>query len=113
MMEMYILDEDKNIVQASSLEEWSAFVEDDSKRRVDYTAFLDGTYVSTVFLSVSHGGSFFETMIFSGVEEIDEYQERCRTWKEALKQHQKAVERVRKVLGIEPKVIKLNFKLNG
>lgn len=57
--------------------------------------------ISTVFLGMDHNffGNgpplLFETMIFGGPH--DGYQERCSTWEEAEKQHEKAVELARAI----------------
>ena len=53
--------------------------------------------ISTVFLGSDHGYNgkplLFETMIFGG--ELDSYQERCSTWKEAELMHSVACKKVR------------------
>ena len=62
------------------------------------SSYVGDVHVSTVFLGLDHGfGSgppiVFETMIFHGSH--DGYQDRCSTWEEAEKMHQKAVAIVR------------------
>lgn len=84
------LDVNKKIIPCS-VEEWAAMFEESDERRVKRET-INGLDVSTVFLGLNHGygekSLWFETMIF-GLE--DEYQERCETWDEALKMHDRAV----------------------
>lgn len=54
--------------------------------------------VSTVFLGIDHSFGrgppmLFETMVFGGP--MDQYQERCSTWDEAVEMHERLVARVR------------------
>jgi len=88
----YIL-KNKIAVLEPDLMKWAkAFEEID--RIVAKTNVAD-SIVSTVFLGIDHNYSslgepvLFETMIFGG--DHDEYMERCCTWDEAEKQHEKAV----------------------
>lgn len=60
--------------------------------RVEVTNIGDAS-ISTMFLGIGSfptGLPFFETMIFGGP--LDMYQERCRTWGEAVEQHKRAIE---------------------
>lgn len=74
-------------------------IDDIGARRVAET-FIGDIKISTVFLSLDHGYGIgdpilFETMIFGGPEEIDEFQERYCTWEEAEEGHKNAVELVK------------------
>ena len=58
--------------------------------------------VSTVFLGIDHNffrtgpPLLFETMVFVGdYDSVDDIQERCATWDEAEKQHERIVEEVK------------------
>ena len=66
-------------------------------------SFINGYYISTVFLGLDHSHSkgpplLFETMIFSTHKNaIDyHYQTRCTTWRQALKMHQTAKRYIKK-----------------
>lgn len=61
---------------------------------------IEGIKISTVKLPFMHTGGIYETMIFGGSEEIDNYQERYYTEQDAIEGHKEAVELVRKYLGI-------------
>lgn len=101
-MKTYILDENKNPVEATTLE-WAEWSEDFAKnRRVDLDE-LNGYRVSTVFLGLDHSvnssGLFgdkglsvlWETMIFKdGYSEL--YCDRYTSYEDALKGHARAVE---------------------
>ena len=89
----YILDKDKNPVQAT-LEQFAKFCEQQGDKVVQQDKLPNGTFVSTVFLGLDHQFGdgppiLFETMIFGG--EHDQYQERYCTWTEAVKGHRKAL----------------------
>lgn len=94
--EMKILDENKQIVEAT-LKEWVAFRES-GKFVVDRTRVRDDE-VSTVFLCSDHSFGFgpplwFETMIFGG--EHHNWQERYSTYSEAQNGHARAVKALEK-----------------
>lgn len=69
----------------------------DEQRRVALTVYGDpqddeATCVSTVFLGLDHQWGqgpplLFETMVFSDDEGLDDYQDRCSTWEQALLMH--------------------------
>jgi hypothetical protein len=59
---------------------------------------IGNTKISTVFLGIDHNFGkgkplLFETIIFGG--EHDQYQDRCSTWEQAEKMHQKAIDLVK------------------
>lgn len=93
--DVYILDENKNPVPVEDVKEW-ALMFDRDERVVDKTTTKSGHYVSTVFLGLDHSWvenkiEIFETMIFSEDKDVDEYQERYSTWKEAQEGHNRIV----------------------
>lgn len=91
-MRYYVLD-GKTPRPVSDVIEWGLWFEDVSKRVVQQTA-VGRILISTVFLGLDHrfGGRpgdlpiLFETMVF-GIPVLDDYQERCCSWDEALEQH--------------------------
>lgn len=91
---------DGHKVKPCSLEEFGKWLKDMGRakeppgpRHVGW--FKEGDIcVSTVFLGMNHQRGdgpplWFETMIFGGPH--DESQRRCSTWKQAEKQHERAV----------------------
>ena len=79
------------------MEDWAETFTDTESRRVALTA-IGGSEVSTVFLGLNHnhrGGPplLFETMIFGGP--LDQEQDRCGTWDEAVALHERMCQRVR------------------
>jgi hypothetical protein len=79
---------------------WAAWFEDPKKRVLAHTPVTPKVDVSTVFLGLDHyfGPDFesaqpvlFETMIFGGPWSDQSYQERYRTWHQALAGHVRAV----------------------
>lgn len=92
---MYIL-ENKQPVKVDDITVWSFFYQNKKNIIVEQTTIGD-IKVSTVFLGIDHSFDegypiLFETMIFGG--EHDQYQERYRTWDEAVKGHHEACEMV-------------------
>jgi len=89
----YLLDENKKPYKVT-ITEWIQGLTD--KMRSVKQETINGVFVSTVFLGLDHNFSnspvpiVFETMLFGKVEH-GEYQVRCSTYEEALKQHEKAV----------------------
>lgn len=88
----YILTPEHEIKTVSFVE-WSEWMEP-FKNRIVANTFYEDVKVSTVFLPTDHNFGFendgpilFETMIFGGSDEFDNYQTRCRTYDEALKMH--------------------------
>ena len=92
----YILDQNNNPVPVNDVMEWAKTF-DREARVVNKTTTSQGHYVSTVFLGLDHSWTedkvlLFETMIFSEDKDVDEYQERYSTWKEAEEGHNKIVQ---------------------
>lgn len=96
---LYILDDDNNAVECSSIEEHSTWCSNNHHRfRVDETLHGDWK-VSTVFLRYDHSLTgapplLFETMLFwegEGQRDRDFEMERCSTWEQAVEQHQRMV----------------------
>ena len=95
-MRYYRLTEDRKTVPCS-IDEMNMDID---TRRVRET-FIGKVRISTVFLGIDHnwdGGAplLFETMVFGG--ELDESQERCSTWEEAVAMHRDMCARVRRTL---------------
>lgn len=97
MSDHWILDEFHQ-PQKVSLEEWAKWISD-PKAKIVKQENSNGFHVSTVFLGLDHGFSsslmgaepiLFETMIF-GLPNESEYQDRCSTYQEALRMHEKAI----------------------
>jgi hypothetical protein len=95
---LYMLDDDHNVIRATSVEEWAAWVENADNRRVDSTELHDGRWVSTVFLGLDHQYTsstelrVFETMVFpSRTDMNEEHCERYATWDEAYLGHWRIV----------------------
>jgi hypothetical protein len=93
----YILDGHTPVLETNTLK-WGAWFE--KADRIIKTTSIKGYAgtVSTVFLGLDHSfGSeaplLFETMIFGGKH--NEYQARCSTWDEAIKQHRVACKLIR------------------
>lgn len=93
----YIL-KGKEIVSVDLLT-WAQWFENIKNRQIG-SDHVGDIFVSTVFLGIDHGWGtgvapiLFETMIFGGKH--DQYQERCATYDEAVKMHQKALKLVQK-----------------
>jgi hypothetical protein len=97
-MRWYILDAEHHVVPCRDLMTWARWMEDIEHRRVDYTQITDACYVSTVFLGLDHGWGkgppiCFETMIFGGPVELEDYQWRYSSWDDAEIGHQAAVKK--------------------
>ena len=102
MSEFYILKEGK-ISLTPDIREWGQFMESKDKIVKQENVEIKGHkyYVSTIFLGIDHGFGFsksskpilFETMIFpeEESENWEEYQTRCCTLEESIKQHQEAI----------------------
>lgn len=108
MSDYYLLDENKQPYKVELLE-WARWLENNKKNmHVRFNTIKKfNVDISTVFLGLDHGYPrwsghtksykpvLFETMIFwPSNEELDQYQERYSTWKEALEGHRKAVRMV-------------------
>lgn len=103
MSDFYILNDAHEPVPVADVLEWARWLEGEGDRRhVRNTSLAGNTvWVSTIFLGVDHNhGRFFglgdarpilfETMIFGGVHNDDQW--RYATWDEAVAGHDKAVE---------------------
>lgn len=81
----------KKIVEEPDLIKWAKWFE--GKDNIVKQEKVKGKTISTIFLGVDYNfygknkPILFETMIF-GIDE--EYQERCCTWEQAEKMHEKA-----------------------
>jgi len=112
LSDKYILKDHTPILEPD-LTKWLKWFET-ANRRVDETFITNNITkekirVSTVFLGLNHNyiqeepPLLFETMIFGGKFDEEEYQTRCSTWKEAEKMHQKAIDVVSAINLIEGK----------
>lgn len=95
-----ILDEAKNVVPCTSIEEWGRWYEDAAQRIVQQTAFTglfgQKVVISTVFLGIDHSfcgpPQWFETMVFiNGLNERDTA--RYTTYAEAVVGHETMLQR--------------------
>ena len=89
--EYYIL-KNKEVTEVPMME-WAMWLEENRKERIVGKDKIGKKTVSTVFIGLDHnflgnGLHLFETMIFPGGELFS----RCATWKQAEKEHQKAIE---------------------
>lgn len=100
----YILNPDKT-VKPVDLHGWARWIEQDDMRHVVAHTMLNNEeiFVSTIFIGFDQNTSLvggppilFETMVFGGKH--DKMQERCRTWKEAVKQHNRILALVKETL---------------
>ncbi len=85
---------------------WAKLFEDQEYKRVGSDTFDYETHVSTVWLWLDHSfwewpPLIFETMIFSKLNELDEYQVRYSTLEEAKAWHTDACNFVKSILKIE------------
>jgi hypothetical protein len=95
---LYMLDHDHNVIRATSVEEWSEWIQNHANKRVESTDIYDGRWVSTVFLGVNHECMaylppiLFETMVFpSRTDMNEEHCDRYATWGEAYIGHWRIV----------------------
>lgn len=97
----YILDEHYNVVVESDPLVWSKWFKNTDRRTVAKWTAPNGLRVSTVFLGLDHNFDgdgaplVFETMVFPADSYHDLYVDRCSTWDEAVKMHEKAVTAVK------------------
>ena len=97
-MKYYLLDENKRPYEVSATESLKAYR--DPNMKIVKQDKVDDIFVSTVFLSMDHswgdndGPILFETMIFGGKH--DEFQRRYKTYDEAVKGHNEALQMVTK-----------------
>ena len=102
----YILDEDDQPVKCEDVLKWGAWIQT-ANRTLKVDHFPGDIRVSTVFLGMDHGwGSgtpvLWETMIFGGEHDQDQWRAAARL--SACHFHRKAVNMVRKSLGMGPLV---------
>ncbi len=99
---MYYILKNKTPVLCDSIETWAKAFDKDT-RIVDRTKIKD-YYISTVFLGMEHGYDenkkpiLFETMVFGGKFDDEEYQTRYCTYSEAEEGHKKAVNMVKNII---------------
>lgn len=106
MSDKYVLNADKSVSPMDDLVEWSQRFEDTESRRIARDVMPDGRVVSTVFLGLDHsfgsGGPplLFETMIFPSDKDFcEEWCERCSTYSQAVKQHQRGIREAERLAG--------------
>lgn len=96
---MYILNNDKTVEKVDFLKyiEWKQSNVNKNKIKREWVGKLD---VSTVFLNTMHcGDTLFETMVFD--DDMNEKEcHRYKNYEEAVKGHNKIVERLKNVLHI-------------
>lgn len=102
---LYVLNEAREPVPATSMEEWAEWMLDDDGRRVAVDEFTghDGepVRVSTVFLGMNHRHRgvglpvLFETLVFGGL--MADEMERYSTWAEAAEGHARTLRVVQEV----------------
>lgn len=94
MSDYYILKEDHTTEPCEMLD-WAMWASSNREKLVVKQETVNDVKVSTVFLGLNHAflgqGAplIFETMIFGGSE--DGYQDRCSTWEQAERMHEKAL----------------------
>ena len=97
MTDKFILDERGDPVAVDDLLEWGQWFEVNRERRKLAVDTLGDVTVSTVFLGLDHnfGESgppvLWETMVFGGTGELEDYQERYSSRADALDGHRRAV----------------------
>jgi hypothetical protein len=102
MTDKFVLNADKTVSKMEDLAEWSARFDNDD-RRIARDVMPDGRIVSTVFLGLDHSYGagppmLFETMIFPSEKNFrEEWFERCSTYAQAERQHQRGVEEAQRL----------------
>lgn len=101
--EWYKLDENYNLVNLNSLEEWIEQTKKLAEKRIIGRNHVfvndERIFVSTVFLGIDHSFSnhgepiLFETMVFGGIN--DQYQNRYCTFREACNGHLQVLEQIK------------------
>lgn len=100
----YILNENREVVPASSVIEWAVWLDDSTRRIVAQTQFDPDILVSTVFLGLNHRffgkgpPLVFETMVFGINAEDEAMTRRYSSWDDAETGHKAAVRRVKDLL---------------
>lgn len=105
-MVYWMLDEEGELREADSPEEWSAWFSDPNTDRRVARDNIGGVIVSTVFLGIDHRGLrdedsdpvLWETLIMGAKQgtELDGYEERYTSKQAALEGHWKAVRHARR-----------------
>lgn len=86
--------------------QWATLMGDEEYKRVAYSKFSNGYWVSTVWLGIDHSFGFdggpviFETMVFGAGDDTPD----CRRWRtreEAVAGHHEMVEKWKEILNSE------------
>ena len=85
-LDHYIL-KGRKVVPATMME-WAKWFEKANRKIKDSVA--GGYHISTVFLGV-YDDELFETMVFKGNSMDEQWMDRCKTYKDALKMHKRGV----------------------
>lgn len=102
LMPYYILDDDHNPVPETDVLKWAQWFE--TFNRHVRSEMVGPYHVSTVFLGLDMNlfdgpPLLYETMVFRGIERVAlDIQERCSTWDEAVAQHDRVAELMRKTI---------------
>ena len=116
----YLLNDDHTVTALDNKDvlTWARSL-DDEKRIVDET-LLENVRISTVFIGIDHRFTvdpdlpplLFESMTFSDIPELNEYQERYSTWQEAQDGHNRIVQWIKNGIPIREarKQLTLNLK---
>lgn len=97
MTDKYILNESGDAVAVDDLLAWGQWFEINRERRIVARDEIGAVTVSTVFLGLDHNFDesgppiLWETMIFGGSGELEDYQERYSSRADALDGHRRAV----------------------
>lgn len=98
---------DKKVVECSNALEWGKWFENFDNRAIadDYVGEWHESpcCVSTAFIGIDLNYGFgelhlFETMVFGG--KLQDYQQRCSTYEEAIKQHNRVLRLVKDSLSV-------------
>lgn len=105
----YILDKDKNPVPCADIAQWGEWMFEKDNKKIVAQTHIGDVMVSTVFLGIDHNWAFdnsapilFETMVFGGDKDLDSYQERYRTYKEAMEGHLDTILAVKRKMSTIP-----------
>lgn len=100
---LYVLDADRRVIPTRDVMEWGQFTENATNCIVGRTQITSEVTVSTVFIGIDHGFRegppiVFETMIFGGPEDINDWTWRYSSWDDAEIGHKAAVRKARAAL---------------
>jgi len=88
----YILDENKNPVEAELIK-WAKWFEDVENRRIKLTyLFNKDLMISSIFTGIPHDGGMFETLERFEKQDFEEIT-RYETYEDCLKDHDKMIEK--------------------